>query len=146
VKKSFSVLLFLPLLSGCFLLTKEEEEPDDRNARLTQSDWKSVGYGTDDNGNGQLDPAESVMPDCEQDDYYYFFTDNELRVSIGSNKCYTTQTDYTTTWYFAQSQTRLQLGINALAPVEYEIIDLTFTRLELQRTINGKRFIWYWNK
>jgi hypothetical protein len=146
------ILLFTIVLSSllcsCFLLTKEEEKPPPptRSDKLMSTPWKITDFGTDDNNNGKIDPAESDMPACDKDNYYHFNGNQELLVLVGADKCYTAETNSSATWSLQQNNTKLLLSLNAIAPIAYDIIDISFERLELHRTVNGKTYISYWGK
>ena len=74
---------------------------------LTQKEWILASYGYDENKNGNIDPSEENIKDCEKDNSYIFKQDESGNIFDNDLKCGNGVTDHTFNWQLVNNETGL---------------------------------------
>ena len=92
---------------------------------LTQKEWILASYGYDENKNGNIDPSEENIKDCEKDNSYIFKQDGSGNIFDNDFNCGNGISDHTFNWQLVNNETGLDFvfGIaNILLLTEDEFI------------------------
>lgn len=136
MKKTFSFILLASFIASCQKDGAKNTEPTKTDV-LVQSSWKFDNAGIDTNKDGTIEfDISSQIQACLKDNTITFTKNNTGTVDEGPTKCdpASPQT-LPITWSFADNETSMNLGGNAIVGVngKFKLLALTKDKLTLAK-------------